>query len=347
MHTNTPKEFPGRTKAEWLEIIRADLKGKDIETLQSEWLKDLSISPFLHPEDLQEPSSLLPRAFQRPQLVQSFTIDDSLGDRVLQALDQGVSAPLFSSAPLPWSSFWSILEDVQWDMLFPLWAAPLPENRDAPEHPEQYAERFYLLGLPNENLPYRRKTGRFNFHIPMVPARDLPRQLAHWLLDIITQIDELDPSQTEQLFASSIHKKELGRNFYLELAALRAMRILAHQLQADYALSHQDPINIYAYMGPNLTLRRLQESMIAYTAAGFAAVAGGADFIHIDARSDEEPALSQRLARNIYHLFDMESHLFHVVDPAAGSYAIETLSRTLAQNAWSVFKESLKSEAET
>jgi len=337
---NTPPTFSGKTRAEWLDIIRSDLKGKDIKSLQAEWLSDLSVSPFQHLEDLSKETQPLARVFQQPKLVESFPINENMGSNLFEALSHGISAPFFPD-PTPWASFWSPLKEVQWDMLFPIWTSPLPENSDAPDHPEQYTQRFYLNGPHDENLSYRQQTGRFCFAVPHTSAASLPHRLADWLLDIVHQIDTLEEAQAEQLFKNALHKKNLGRNFYLELAALRAMRILSNQLQKDYNLSQSHPIAIYAHIGPDLALSNLQKSMIAYTTAAWAAVTGGADFIHIDPKSDAEDGLSRRLARNVFHLFDMESHLLHVVDPAAGSYALENLSHTLAQGAWDLFRKSI------
>ena len=157
---------------------------------------------------------------------------------------------------------------------------------------------------------------------------------------MVLQIDELDAQQLPLFFENSIHKKTLGRNFYLELSCLRAMRLLALQLQSDYGIEPQ-PITIWAHIGSDLALDEMKASLIPYTAAAFAAVTGGADFIQIETGSAEDPKLSRRLNRNIYHLFDMESHLFHVLDPAAGSYAIEKITRTLTQKAWELFIKTL------
>ena len=342
MSKNTSNSFTGRTKSEWLEIIKSDLKGKDIVDLQADWLQALELSPFQHAVDRPAKTVQLSRAFRRPQLVQAFPGGETADTELLEALNQGVSAPYFPEAP-SWDSFWAYHKEVQWDMLFPIFSPPLPDAPEAPEHPEQYTNRFYLAGSPAQNLSYRQKSGRFCFSIPELEASDLPAALAQWLVEIVQQVDKLDHDQTRLLFRHSLHKKQLGRNFFLELTALRAMRLLAMQLQADYALSPPVPIVIWADLGPQLGLDSLQESLIAYTTAGFAAVTGGADFIHIQAHSEEEEKLSQRLSRNIYHLFDMESHLFHVTDPAGGSYAIEKLSHQLAKAAWTTFSKSIQS----
>jgi methylmalonyl-CoA mutase len=161
------------------------------------------------------------------------------------------------------------------------------------------------------------------------------------LVDIVQQLDDLESPEVGLLFKNALHKKNMGRNFYLELAAIRAMRRLSNQLQQDYKVPDPTPIKIYAHVGPELALNNLQESMIAYTTAAWAAVTGGADFIHIEPQAAASDPLSQQLARNVFHLFDMESHLLHVIDPAAGSYAIESLTTRLAERAWEQFKTSI------
>jgi methylmalonyl-CoA mutase len=74
----------------------------------------------------------------------------------------------------------------------------------------------------------------------------------------------------------------------------------------------------------------------------FAAVMGGADAIHVD--PFDEPLglpseLARRLAMNTQLILREESHFDRVVDPAGGSWAVESLTHQLAEGAWKQFQE--------
>jgi methylmalonyl-CoA mutase len=75
------------------------------------------------------------------------------------------------------------------------------------------------------------------------------------------------------------------------------------------------------------------------------AVLGGADRLTVlpydagrEAQATYPQAFSRRMARNVQHLLKMESGFDQLADPAAGSYYIETLTRQLAERAWTEFR---------
>lgn len=90
-------------------------------------------------------------------------------------------------------------------------------------------------------------------------------------------------------------------------------------------------------------------NMLRNTSACFAAMLANVDcylpFAHDEKRryqfSEDEKlkSWSDRIAQNTVHLLNRESHLSHVIDPAGGSYVIESLTNELAQKAWSLFQE--------
>ena len=83
-------------------------------------------------------------------------------------------------------------------------------------------------------------------------------------------------------------------------------------------------------------------NLLRNTVAAFAAAVGGADAITVlphTAAAGLADRSARALAMNIQHLLVEESHLHVVADPAAGSGAIEALTETLAERAWSDFSE--------
>ena len=82
--------------------------------------------------------------------------------------------------------------------------------------------------------------------------------------------------------------------------------------------------------------------MIKAATQTMAAAIGGADLIYVlpadYQQKGESTSFSRRIARNVQHLLQMESHLDQVIDPAAGSYYIERLTRHLCEEAWQEFQ---------
>lgn len=135
-------------------------------------------------------------------------------------------------------------------------------------------------------------------------------------------------------------------DIHLTIAKLRAARIVcARIVEAFGAAGVSTPLHaITAYR--MMTRRDPWTNLIRVTAAGFAAAAGGADAITIrpvTAALGRPTPFAQRVARNLQIMLQEESHLGRVADPAAGSFLHETLTRELAQQAWSLF-QTLESE---
>jgi len=78
------------------------------------------------------------------------------------------------------------------------------------------------------------------------------------------------------------------------------------------------------------------------TSSTFAAAVSGVQRIYVepyDIISGKPSFVGQNLAKNTQIILQEESHLSRVMDPAGGSYFLETLTRTMAQDAWKWFQE--------
>ena len=127
----------------------------------------------------------------------------------------------------------------------------------------------------------------------------------------------------------------LGGDLLVDVAKIRALRwlvlALAHRLGAP-ELGATIPIHAH-------TARRTRSrtdpdtNLVRATVEAFAAAIGGADAIAV-APHDGGAGASTRWARNVSHLLRHESHLDRVVDPTAGSGAIEALTESIARAAW-------------
>ena len=100
---------------------------------------------------------------------------------------------------------------------------------------------------------------------------------------------------------------------------------------------------LHAVASPTMYTRRdPYVNLLRGTVAGFAAGVGGADAVTVppfDAALGASTPFSRRIARNTQSLLVMEAHLARVIDPAGGSWFVESLTDALARAAWAFFQE--------
>jgi methylmalonyl-CoA mutase len=133
---------------------------------------------------------------------------------------------------------------------------------------------------------------------------------------------------------------------FATIAKLRAARLLwsrVTQACGTPQKSTAQPQYQHAVGSPvMLTRRDAHGNLLRGTLAGFAAGVGGADAVTVapfDAALGASESFSRRIARNTQSLLVQESHLARVVDPAGGSWFVESLTRELAAAAWAFFQE--------
>lgn len=137
----------------------------------------------------------------------------------------------------------------------------------------------------------------------------------------------------------------IGMNFYMEIAKLRAARMLWARLMQDkfgakgkslllrthcqtsgYSLTEQDPYN----------------NVVRTTVEAMSAIMGGTQSLHTNA-FDEALGLptefSARVARNTQLILQEETQISQVADPWGGSYMMEALTRDLADKAMEIINE--------
>jgi methylmalonyl-CoA mutase len=136
----------------------------------------------------------------------------------------------------------------------------------------------------------------------------------------------------------------IGGNFFMEIAKLRAARLLWSQVIAAFGGDEAaQKLQIHARTARrNKTAIDPYVNMLRVTTEALAAAVGGVDSLHV-APFDEPlrppDEFSRRIARNVQVILQEEAHLTEVIDPAGGSYAVEMLTNQLAREAWSLFQE--------
>ena len=138
----------------------------------------------------------------------------------------------------------------------------------------------------------------------------------------------------------------IGMNFFMEIAKLRAARLLWSTLMAE-KFSPQDPRSLMLRThcqtsGVSLTADGPHNNIMRVTTQAMAAALGGTQSLHTNS-FDEALALptdfSAGIARNTQLVLQEESGITNVVDPLAGSYYVEKLTADLAAEARKLIEE--------
>jgi methylmalonyl-CoA mutase len=137
----------------------------------------------------------------------------------------------------------------------------------------------------------------------------------------------------------------IGMNFYLEVAKMRAARLLWCRIMTAFGAKNPKSLMLRTHCqtsGWSLTEQDPYNNVVRTTIEAMAAVFGGTQSLHTNS-FDEAIALptetSSRIARNTQLILQEETHITSVVDPWAGSYMMESLTQEMADKAWSIIEE--------
>ena len=135
----------------------------------------------------------------------------------------------------------------------------------------------------------------------------------------------------------------VGRDLFMEIAKLRAARLLWAQMAASCDVDEESRyLPIHAVTSPrSLTIRDPWVNLIRGTEQCYAAIVGDADVITVlpyNSALGHPDELGRRSAINVHNILREECHLDQVADPAAGSYFVERLTYDLAAAAWQYFQ---------
>ncbi len=136
----------------------------------------------------------------------------------------------------------------------------------------------------------------------------------------------------------------IGMNFFMEVAKLRAARVLWHRVMTDLGAQDERSKMLRTHCqtsGVSLQEQDPYNNVIRTTVEAMAAMCGGTQSLHTNAL-DEAIALptdfSARIARNTQIVLQEETGMTKVVDPLGGSYYVEALTQDLVDKAWAIIE---------
>jgi len=203
-----------------------------------------------------------------------------------------------------------------------------------------------IIGYCSEHMPKFNTISISGYHMQEAGANQLQelaftiadgREYVRAALKAGLDVDEFAP-RLSFFFA-------IGMNFFMEVAKLRAARLLWSRVMTEFGAKDPKSLMLRTHCqtsGVSLTEQDPYNNVIRTTIEALAAVLGGTQSLHTNAL-DEAIALptdfSARIARNTQLVIQHETGVTNVVDPLGGSYYIESLTHSLATEAWKLMEE--------
>ncbi|MCC3358723.1 methylmalonyl-CoA mutase family protein [Bacillus sp. REN16] len=136
----------------------------------------------------------------------------------------------------------------------------------------------------------------------------------------------------------------IGSNIFIEIAKLRAAKILWTTIIEAYG-GNEDSAKMQIHARTSAFTKTVHDpyvNMLRSTIEAFSAIVGGIDSLHVSAFDEpikDSDSFSRRIARNTQAILREESFLSKIIDPAGGSWYVETITNELAEKAWELLNE--------
>jgi methylmalonyl-CoA mutase len=195
-------------------------------------------------------------------------------------------------------------------------------------------------------LPQMRVIG-VNGHIFTNSGANIVQEMAYTLAlgsEYLTRLTD------QGLFIGEISPRikfnlSVGSNYFMEIAKLRAYRLLWANITNAYRLNDANNGRMHMHVTNstyNLSIYDPYVNMLRTTTSSMSAILGGAESLTVlpfNIPFEKPTAFAERIARNQQLILKEESYFDKVADPAAGSYYIESLTDSLVKAAWKLFLE--------
>ncbi len=362
---NLFKEFENISKAGWLAKVEKDLKGKPLESLNWALNEEIMLSPFAHLEDLQEETIAIPNNHQSNQWNIGVRIKVSdfkkANKEALSLLENGASAICFELKKTPnhtqltellneinleWISTNFKIYQTSWERITSNFIKIIEEkgeNSNKVRCSFQFEDNDISDIEQFKNTIQKLPKGQF-LTIQSKYEKDPVLELSKTIFEANQALIQLNEKGFN---LKNKHKNiqfsvELSDSYFLNIAKIRALKLLWQNVLSAWSEDFINESSIQVHLTSLTQTDDENYNKIKATSQAMSAVIGGADTLYIYA-SDEfkdgkGTAFGQRIALNVQNLMQLESYLNRVTDPAAGSFFIEGLTKTLAEAAWVKFQ---------
>lgn len=348
IHTMKQQQFSKPSPAEWTDVAERSLKGKKMGSLATDTIEEITLD-LLYTE---MPEAKNVRPSEEKWIIAQPTRGET-GVEWLAAMKDSLmkgneAIYLDGRQPVQWSED-SINELAKLMTMYPIAFIHISAEDPVLKAFDQIAlnEQKNVSGLllaTGFNLPSSYSGVRdkgIDLEAIHMKGADSVTELA---LGLSKASEEVTTADDFQHFASKVFfRMPADTHFFMEISKFRAFRSLWTLFSSAYAeeegatsvpLFGFTSLRSYSKVDPYVNLLRAGNS-------AFSAILGGADWLTVYPHNEltGETLQSLRYARNMQLIIGEETHTEKVIDPAGGSYFIETLTNQLVTNAWQRFLE--------
>lgn len=360
---NMFSEFPKTTEKDWIEKVEKDLKGRAFQELFWQIDEGLEVAPFYHSKEVLTGVPTNKQSSNRWEIGETIFVKNpkSANGQLLNALANGVNAPRFVIDGLLDETQLSVLFDkvelsfISVHFLIKNAKSALPFLQNFYKYLSKKSSTIAeingsvnlsgeeqlldLINFSTAKLPnFKVLTINLEYAAPADLSKSLARTIskAYNLLAVLHEAGvDLKTINHQLQFSVSV-----GNSYFVEIAKIRALKILWANVLEAYGLKTATAPTIEAQLSPNTFGDDTNTNMIRATAQAMSAALGGVNRLTVIlSDTDESSEFSRRIARNVQHLLMMESFMDRVIDPAKGSYYIEQLTEKIAETAWLEFQK--------
>ena len=328
-------DFPKLDKEKWNELIAKALKINSLSEFEHKTLDGLTIPAFNHPsEHIEANNPLIAHNTNWKIAISVDANSQNAHSSIMNALQNGVEAIVLSGQNLQWDQLFTgvfhemIYTDVSQVSKIELINQFIDYSISQNKVLDNLSGSFILSEEAlKANVSAVKKLPGFHFFTGDSSSENIPEalfEISSKLKSALELCDEID------LPISSIRASlSVGTHLPSNVAKLRALRIIWANLLKAYGKKFQAlfiKTTTRVKDGSNK-----ENALIENTSACINAALGTTDMI-CSFHSDD--INHTRLNQNIQHIMKMESNMQSVVDPLAGSYAIEKMTNHLAKACW-------------
>lgn len=356
-------EFSKVSSKEWKQKIQSDLKGADYnETLITKTLEGIDIKPFYHADETENESTTLSDATQW-HICQTIEVEDAktANQQALDSLSRGAESIRFvlneavdTKVLLEHIDIKTTSIHFQLNFLSEAFINALSQfGSDAKFYVEidiignlaKSGNWFTDLKTDHDTLEAIVKHNNNFKSILSIDASlyqnagaNSIQQLAYTLAHANEYLNHFGA----ELVHSFSVQFSVGTNYFMEIAKLKAFRLLWNSLTTEYTENNSQPTIFATPTLRNKTIYDYNTNMLRTTTECMSAILGGADYVsnspydYIFHNSNE---FGERISRNQLLILKNESYFDKVSNPTEGAYYIESLTDQLAEKALELFKD--------
>ncbi len=338
--------FNRATLDQWEQVALKSLKGKTLESLSTRTLEDIILKPLYSLEDMENipesQTAIVRDAKKSSGWLIAQVVEGSSSKEILkgikESLTKGNDVVHFK---IEKEHNWQTDEKDELAELLKKHTAILDVTND-PAFLTYFSDLKGLVkGVEDVEL-LNARTYFLNGSTIHQEGGDAISELA----SVLVQADKFAKnSGIEKLVSNAFVQFSIENNFFMEIAKIRAFRILWQAFGQAYGKSNiaaipvhtETSLRSYSVLDANVNILRSGNSALA-------AVLGGADSLTTyphDYLTGATPT-SNRIARNMQLVLKEETHTQRIVDAAGGSYYVDTLTNELVEKTWAYFLTLMK-----